>query len=316
MQSQGRRTKLAERIAELEVQFAVSKIELGKVERDNEQSNGGHRAEVILKRSLLAGQERELNEVREDHSAPRPVPPLHRAAAVTLTVAVAARMSLFDESLRDAKTRSCQPHPHVSFPARSPVVVQLKRSLQASIKQEESTWGAVMTVESAESLLTGKARGTGFGGVSKPAESACVRFFLTVKESLDARRQMMRARLAETTADWEERKRAMHSRAALMLQRYYKRRMANKAAALRANNEIAHLRAARREKEEREAAARAHAEALARMAEAERKRLLWLQKKDKAKQFMFILAVRLEARLVCLSFFWWCFSTRVFCWGV
>ncbi len=39
------------------------------------------------------------------------------------------------------------------------------------------------------SLLSGRARGTGFGGVSKPAEKACVRFYLTVKEGLDARRR-------------------------------------------------------------------------------------------------------------------------------
>ena len=63
MASLGRRQKLTERIAEMEVQVAVCKIELGRVQRDNEQSNGGHRAEVILKRSQLNGLERELNEV-------------------------------------------------------------------------------------------------------------------------------------------------------------------------------------------------------------------------------------------------------------
>ena len=48
-----------------------------------------------------------------------------------------------------------------------------------------------------------------------------------------------------------------------MLQRYYKRRMANKAAAIKANQEIAGLRAERRAREEREAALRAEATAVA-----------------------------------------------------
>ena len=94
--------------------------------------------------------------------------------------------------------------------------VQMKRQLEASIKQEEATWGAVMTVETAEDMLTGKARGTGFGGVSKPAESSCIRFFLTVKESLEARRRQLRAKLEATAADWEDRKRQMHVRITIL----------------------------------------------------------------------------------------------------
>ena len=82
----------------------------------------------------------------------------------------------------------------------------------------------------------------------------------------------------------------------MMLQRYYKRRMANKAAAIKANQEIAGLRAERRAREEREAALRAEAEALRRMEEAERRRLLWLRKKDKAKQFLFIMQVRSQGQ--------------------
>jgi hypothetical protein len=46
------------------VQEVEATIHLGRAQRDNEQSSGGNRAEVILARSMLAGVQREVAEVR------------------------------------------------------------------------------------------------------------------------------------------------------------------------------------------------------------------------------------------------------------
>jgi hypothetical protein len=87
------------------------------------------------------------------------------------------------------------------------------RLLTAAVEQEESTWSNVMAPVSASSMLSGRARAVGFSAVSKAAESACVRFFVTVRELLDRHRQVLRSRVAATATDWEDRVRQMKARA-------------------------------------------------------------------------------------------------------
>lgn len=63
MRSEAKRGKLAAKISDLEAAVAVARIALRKSEKDNEESGGNLRAEVLLKRSELSILERELNEV-------------------------------------------------------------------------------------------------------------------------------------------------------------------------------------------------------------------------------------------------------------
>lgn len=160
-----------------------------------------------------------------------------------------------------------------------------------------------MAPTTATALASGKAQSVGFAGVSPAAETACLRFYLTVKEQLAANKRRSAFGRFEETMSMEERIRQLQSRAVVQLQRFYKKRLATRAAAEKAAADMAGLFAERARQRALEAARLAAIEAEKQAAIERERRAKAAENKRKAANMAAILLVRLRARVcACRNF--------------